>query len=266
MFLKAIALFLALAATAPSPQGRTEWIGTSGHRTKARIYTNPQLTDHPTLVIVLHGDAPFNNPTYQYTVASRAAAAIPDAVVAALLRPGYTDGNNDTSDGVHGHTTGDNYTPEVLDQLTVAIKTLAGEIHPSHVVLMGHSGGATLSADLLARNPHIAQGALLVSCPCDVPAFRHHMFWTHPNPFWFYPLTSVSPLDGVKDIDPQAKIRMLSGSKDPIALPEYTTAYADAARARHIDVQTVFLPNQEHEIFLDPVVVQELQKLITSLQ
>jgi pimeloyl-ACP methyl ester carboxylesterase len=266
MFFKAATLFLALAAVNPTPQGRTEWLGPTGHRTKARIYTNPQLTDHPTLVIVLHGDAPFNKPSYQYTVASRAAAAISDTVVAALLRPGYTDPDNDTSDGIRGHTTGDNYTPEVLDQLAAAIKTLTDEVHPGHVVLMGHSGGAALSADLLARDPHLAQGALLVSCPCDVPSFRHHMFWVHPTPLWFTPVTSLSPFDGIKVIDPKTKIRMIVGSKDPLALPEYTTAYADAARARHIDVQTIFLPDKEHEIFLEPAVLQELQKLITSLQ
>ena len=266
MFLKEAALLLAFATVTPTPQGRTEWIGTTGHRTKARIYTSPQLTTHPTLVIVLHGDAPFNKPSYQYTVASRAAASIPDTVVAALLRPGYTDPGNDTSDGIRGHTTGDNYTPEVLDQLTDAIKTLTNEIQPSHVVLVGHSGGATLSADLIARDPHLAQGALLVSCPCDVPAFRHHMFWIHPNPFWFYPLNSISPLDSVKDIDPKTKIRMIVGSNDPIALPVYTTAYTAAVRARHIDVETVFLPGKEHEIFLEPAVLDELQKLIVSLR
>jgi len=266
MLFKVATLLLALIATTPTPQGRTEWIGTTGHRTKTRIFTSPQLTTHPTLVIVLHGDAPFVKPSYQYTLASRAAAAIPDTVVAALLRPGYTDPDNDTSDGIRGHTTGDNYTPEVLDQLAAAIKTLTTEIQPSHVVLVGHSGGATLSADLIARYPHLAQGALLVSCPCDVPAFRHHMFWTHPNPFWFYPLTSISPLDGVKDIDPKTKIRMIVGSNDPIALPTYTTSYADAVRARHIDVETVFLPAKEHEIFLEPAVLDELQKLIISLR
>jgi dienelactone hydrolase len=266
MFLKATAIFLALSFTTPSPQGRTEWLGTPGHRTKARIYTNPQLTPHPTLVIVLHGDAPFNKPSYQYTVASRAAAAIPDTIVATLLRPGYTDPDNDTSVGVRGHTTGDNYTPEVLDQLATTIKTLTGEIQPSRIVLMGHSGGATLSADLIARDPHLAQGALLVSCPYDVPAFRHHMFWVHPNPLWFFPVDSLSPLDGVKDIDPKTKIRMIVGSKDPLALPAYTIAYADATRARHLDVQTIILPDKEHEIFLEPAILQELRKLIASLQ
>jgi hypothetical protein len=92
------------------------------------------------------------------------------------------------------------------------------------------------------------------------------MFWVHPTPLWFTPVTSLSPLDGIKDIDPKTKIRMIVGSKDPLALPEYTTAYTDAARARHIDIQTVFLPDKEHEIFLEPAVLQELQKLITSLQ
>jgi hypothetical protein len=58
---------------------------------------------------------------------------------------------------------------------------------------------------------------------------------------------------------------MIVGSNDPLALPAYTTAYADVARARHLDIQTIFLPGKEHEIFLEPQVLQELQKLIASL-
>lgn len=39
----------------------------------------------PLLVVVLHGDAPFNKPSYQDAFGARVAAAYPDVVVAAIL-------------------------------------------------------------------------------------------------------------------------------------------------------------------------------------
>src|SRR5205085_3797035 len=57
---------------------------------------------HPILVVVVQGDVSDGSPpTYQYRFAERAAAAMPDTVVAAVLRPGYSDGE-DTSEGLRG--------------------------------------------------------------------------------------------------------------------------------------------------------------------
>lgn len=54
--------------------GKTEWIQESPGRLKARTYKSPDATATPVLVIVLHGDAPFDKPGYQYTVAKEAAS------------------------------------------------------------------------------------------------------------------------------------------------------------------------------------------------
>src|SRR5438552_1223502 len=62
--------------------GETLWVTTS-QRIKSKIYENARLSQHPILVVVVHGDASDGSPsTYHYRFAERAAAAIPDAVVA----------------------------------------------------------------------------------------------------------------------------------------------------------------------------------------
>src|ERR1700737_478520 len=83
------------------------------------------------------------------------------------LRPGYSDGE-DRSDGMRGETTGDNYTPEVVNAVATAISELKAGYHPRRVVLVGHSGGSAIMANLLGQQASIADAALLVSCPCDL--------------------------------------------------------------------------------------------------
>ncbi len=257
---------LLMAAAAQTRPGRTEWLGGAGQRVKAEIFGATGAGSASVLVIVLHGDAPFNRPSYQYTFAAHAAEKIRGAIAVALLRPGYTDPAGDTSDGKRGNTTADNYTPEVLDRIAATVRQLRAELHPSAVVLVGHSGGAAIAADLIARDPGLANGALLVSCPCDVPAFREHMKNVAPTPLWDAPVRSVSPLDVVIRIDRATRVRMIVGEKDNVAPPEFTQRYAAALKKHGVAAEVTVLPGRDHEILLDSAVMEELSKLIVSLR
>jgi alpha-beta hydrolase superfamily lysophospholipase len=160
--------------SASRPAWEEFWATTVQGRLKVRVYPSSRPSTHPALIIVLHGDSPFAPPSYQYRFARQAAAQSDGAVVAAILRPGYTDGESQ-SDGTRGTTNGDNYTPEVVDAVNQAITQLRDKYKPRHVVVVGHSGGAAIGADLLGRHPEAADVALLVACPCDVTAWRRHM-------------------------------------------------------------------------------------------
>ncbi|HUO34585.1 MAG TPA: prolyl oligopeptidase family serine peptidase [Candidatus Acidoferrum sp.] len=249
-----------------STAGETVWVTANGLRLKARAYHSPQMSNHPVLVIVLHGDSPFHAPSYQYIFARIAAAEIPNIIAAAVLRPGYTDDVGDTSSGIRGHTTGDNYTPENVGAIASAATQLKAKYDASKVIMAGHSGGATISADILGRAPGVADGALLVSCPCDVYAFRKHMAQKQLNPMWLEPVKSLSPLDWVPEIPSTTLVRMLVGDKDSIAPPELTQEYATALRARHIDVVVTEVPGKDHEIFLEPVVFEQLGLLVKDVE
>jgi pimeloyl-ACP methyl ester carboxylesterase len=247
-------------AVAGDSAGKTEWIQESTGRLKARIYASPAATATPVLVIALHGDAPFNKPGYQYTFAKEVASG-GDVVSAAILRPGYIDAVDDTSSGERGRTTGDNYTRDRIDAIVTAIEHLRAEYHARAVVLVGHSGGAAISADILALYPQLAKAALLVSCPCDVPAWRAHMKAVHPSPVWDRPVPSLSPQDLVATVSRSVRVQMVVGAIDSVTPPSLTKRYADALKGRGVDVTTTLIPGKGHEIFLEP----EVQSLLVSL-
>jgi pimeloyl-ACP methyl ester carboxylesterase len=261
-----LAVLLVAASAARAGSGRIEWIGETGQRVKAELFPGADAGATPVLVIVLHGDAPRANPTYQYDFAAKAAMQLHGIIAAALLRPGYTDGDGDTSDGKRGDATGDNYTPEVLDRLDAAVRRLKVELHPSLVILLGHSGGAALSADLIARDPALADAALLLSCPCDVPAWRQHMKTLYPSPLWDQPVPSVSPIDVVDKISPKARIWMMVGEKDDVAPTDFTQRYAAVLQKHGIHADVTVLPGRDHEILLDDAVIPVLSKVIAALQ
>jgi len=264
----AVAMVVSLISTAAGPvnpvppSGETVWLQANGLRIKSVIYRSPKLTAHPVLVLVLHGDLP--RPTYHYEFSRQAVMKIDNALVAALLRPGYTDGLGDRSEGEMGMTTGDNYTPAVVDTVADAVKQLKQEFHPARTVLAGHSGGAAITADLLGRWPDVVNAALLVSCPCDVPAWRRHMLAMQADPIWLVPVTSLSPLDLASKVSHSVRVRMLAGGDDPVAPPELSKRYAEALRKQGDDITLTVLPRLKHNILLEPAVLDALKTLVDA--
>jgi pimeloyl-ACP methyl ester carboxylesterase len=252
------------AAGEAAPRGNTEWLKTDAGRLKARIYVSPDATQKPTLVVVLHGDAPFNKPKYQYVFAERAASS-GDIVAAAILRPGYSDPSGDTSDGVRGLTNGDNYTADRIAMIVTGIRDLQNDYHPRATILVGHSGGAAIAANILALPPRLAEAALLLSCPCDVAPWRQHMKELQRAPVWDQPVESLSPLDLANQVPISTRIRMMVGVDDRVAPPQFTQLYAQRLAGRHIEVQVTEIPGEGHEILLLPVVQEALEKLVESL-
>jgi pimeloyl-ACP methyl ester carboxylesterase len=156
----------AQSAAGDPPAAQTLWLQANGLKLKTSIYESSQLSSHPVLVVVLHGDllGVRNVPpmTYHYVFADAVARKIDDVVVAAVLRPGYRDHSGERSEGNMGMATGDNYTPEVIDAIAAVIEQLKVKFQPSYTVLAGHSGGAAIAGDLLGREPAAVDGALLV--------------------------------------------------------------------------------------------------------
>ncbi|MGH9782083.1 MAG: alpha/beta hydrolase, partial [Candidatus Acidiferrales bacterium] len=174
--------------------GTAVLVGAAGHRTVGRVYLSGTPPSAAPLVVVLHGDAPFEKPGYQYFFALRLADAAPGTRVVALLRPGYADPYGDKSDGDRGFALGENYTREDIDELVSAIQLLKSRWQNPSVVVVGHSGGAVLAADIAALNPGLVKHVFLVGCPCDVPAFRRHMARLQWSPLWLVPVHSLSPM------------------------------------------------------------------------
>jgi predicted esterase len=261
----------AQTAAGDPPAAETLWLAANNWKLKTSVYESAPLSSHPVLVVVLHGDlvGVFGIPTttYHYVFADEATRKVEDVVVAAVLRPGYRDHSGERSDGDQGTATGDNYTPEVVDAIAAVIERLKARFRPSHTVLVGHSGGAAISGDLLGRWPSAADGALLASCPCDLRAFRKHMMRMQPdNPLWSKPVRSLSPQELVGQVSPRAHVVVLVGAEDDVAPPSLSTNYAEALKKHGAHVTLTIAPDLGHEILWEPVTYEALKRLVQDLR
>jgi pimeloyl-ACP methyl ester carboxylesterase len=235
---------------------------------KTEVYKSGRLSGHPVLAVILHGDSPGGPTSYQYAFARKAAEKMDNLVAAALLRPGYRDDTGDQSEGRRGLANGDNYTPEVVDTVAGAVGELRSKFRPSATVVIGHSGGAAITADLIGRSPSGIGAALLVSCPCDLPTWRKHMVSAQfrvVGPFslvFLLPVRSLSPIALASYVPNTMRVRLVVGSRDPNTLPKFSEEYADAVRKHGVDVSVTVAPGLEHNILLEPVVFEELKRLV----
>lgn len=243
-------------------KGKVEWIEAGALRLKLEGFAGAPVPANPVLVVVLHGDSPFHPPSYQYVFAHRVAMQNPNVIAVALLRPGYSDDTGAKSEGVRGLTTGDNYTRKVVDAVADCIRQLQYWYKPVRTVLAGHSGGAAVAADVLGLHPGLVDGALLVSGPYDVDAFRRHMQAVQKNPIWSQPISSISPIDVAARIKRTTKVSVVVGSDDDVVPPEIGRAYAALLQHYGCKATLTVLEGLKHDIFLEPAVMALLKHLL----
>ena len=241
---------LALAGAAPLP-GATVWLDAGGMRLKARVFARSPAP--AVLVVAIHSD--LSRPDYQYQFARRVAERFPAVAAAGLLRTGYSDGDGDRSSGDSGSMTGDIYTPSIIAAVAASVRRLQSRTGARTVILVGHSGGAAIAADVMAAAPGLVGTAVLVGCPCDLAPWRRHMAGRMFNPLWLVPVDSVSPLAGAATIDPHARVVLINGADDTVRPPVFAARYAAALRARGVAVTTRVLAGRSHEALLAPEVI-----------
>jgi len=235
-------------------------------------YSSTSVSERPTLLVVLRGDAPFNPPDYHYRWARVVSQMNADVIAIAMLRPGYADPAGHASTGNRGESIGDNYTPAVVDAIADATTALRARFHPARVIMAGHSGGAAISADIMGRRPGTADAALIVSCPCDVTKWRQHMRTmqgsTRPTQgsIWDTPVNAVSPVDVVNGVDVSARLSVMVGDHDDVAPPDLSREYRDRVLARGLSVVYAEVPNGGHEIFETSKVYLAASALVNAIR
>jgi pimeloyl-ACP methyl ester carboxylesterase len=244
-----LVLALASCATPFGVGGQNLTLGAPGLHVAASVYETRTLGPDPTLVVVLHGDAPIVPPTYQNSFAASVARHADNVVAAGLLRPGYADLFGHRSEPRTGPAIGNNYTASVDRQMAAAIEELKARYHPARTLLVGHSGGAAVVANLLERHPGLADGAVIVSCPCDLAAWRARMArFGRPHSH----ADGLSPLDHVSDLPRAIPITIMVGAKDNTVGVANSQTFYDAAKAAGAQVSLVIVPGAGHMMLGSP--------------
>lgn len=238
------------------------WIKTSLGRQKVGIsYTEKELKN-PTLILFLHGDSPFSNPIYQYIIARAITKNTQNTIAVGILRPGYQDNCGDQSAGNKGEMMGDNYSAEVVASLAEIAKQLKKEFNPQKTIVMGHSGGAALSALLAARYPSIQDKTVLLACPCDLPLWRQNMRKLTKNKQWDTPMPGLSPIAEVTKLANNREILVFAGGEDKVAPPALSDAYVKAAKKAGKKIDYHLLPGIDHDGITRPKAFKEILKSI----
>jgi pimeloyl-ACP methyl ester carboxylesterase len=232
-----------------SSEGQRIWVDAPDGRLKTRAYASARTTDHPVLLVWLHGDL---DPGAEHFVMAQLFAHVTENVIAvAITRPGYADAEGDVSAGRKGYAVGDNYTAAVADDIDAAVRQLKARFRPRAVVLMGHSGGAGNVANVLGRHPDDADAAVLIACSCDPREFMIRWKARNPEVPKDLPNPSLQPLDVVDGVSRRVHVRMIIGSRDDVVRLEPSQAYAAALKARGIDVRLDIAPGADHVSVLD---------------
>lgn len=263
----ASALALANKPASPLPawrrDGQVVWTDAPDGRVKARVYSSARLSADPVLVVWLHGDLGPGSELYE--TAQQIAALSDNVAAAGVLRPGYTDAEGDTSAGRKGRAIGDNYTAEVADDVHAVIGRLKAQFHPRAVILMGHSGGAGVAANVLGRHPEDAAAAVLIACSCDPQGFMTRFTREHPGIPKGLPNPSLSPLDTAARVPRTTRVRMVVGSKDDVVLAAPSEAYAAALKRNGVDVRLAIVPGAGHvDVLQSDAVHQAVAEVIDA--
>ena len=186
------------------------------------------------LVIFLHGDRK-NNSDYnikkEYPFSSIIKDQKENINFFYLARPGHKFNGRTRSTGkeTSGEQKG-NWNAiykKSWDQIKLsarAIKKLKEHYQPDELILIGSSGGAHLTAITLGRIPGLVDKAILVGCSCTSG-------WPNDLSPW------ESPLNQIKNIDPNAKIILITGDKDEVTPAWQAEAYAKKAKKRGLNAQ-----------------------------
>ena len=185
-----------------------------------------------------------------------------DRKVLFMVRPGYRTPLGNSSGWANPYD--DDYTAENVARVAGAVSALRQSHQASRVVVVGHSGGAAITALLLGRHPGVADAALLLACPCDIPPWREHrnMQRGGGDRKW----TSLNPRAFLADIAPGTPVIAATGVEDDNTLPHFAKHWVEQAAARGVRAVFEAVPGHDHGSILRwEGIAHRLQTLIAAL-
>lgn len=198
----------------------------------ALVPVGAPLSVAKTLVVMLHGDGEGQLAQRQidrWTTIGRSLSA-PDRNVFFMIRPGYQSPAGNSSGWANPKD--DDYTSENMARVAGALAALKTTYKSEKLVLVGHSGGAATSALILGKHPSVADAALLLACPCDVPSWRDYRNSQRGKGGpW---ANSLNPLQFISGIPAGTPVLAVTGSQDVNTLPEYARQWVEQAAAKGV--------------------------------
>jgi hypothetical protein len=235
----ALLLLLSQRAAASCPPGSTmaDYVFGGGLCLVAATFGAEQAGAAPILIVVVHGDISDGGAaTYHADFAKTLVQ--PGVVAVALNRPGYPDAVGRTSAGA---TLGrhDNYTTGNVAAIIGAIDVLRKYYRARRVIYVGHSGGAAIGGVLIGRRGDLVDGAVLVSCPCDIGRWlreRGHAPWRR----------SLSPSSFVARVPTTVEVVAITGGADDNTFPALAQDYVIGLAARGVPARFVAVDGAGH--------------------
>jgi dienelactone hydrolase len=177
------------------------------------------------------------------------------------------DDRSDTgiSDGTEGNSSAhDDYTPGNVAILARALDRLRALNRGKKILLIGHSGGAAMTALLASRFPASADAYLLAACPCDVPQWRQ---WrnapTGKAGRWAH---SLSPQDEVGKIKASTRIALVVGNRDDNTLAKFSEAYVAGLQRQGVKTRLTYAIGATHvSVLRSPEFFMLAQELAAEL-
>lgn len=210
------------------------------------------------MMVWLHGDVSSGGPAnYHFRMAEKAAQEFSSAktLSVAIVRPGYPDGDGNTSTvswSQGGRS--DHYTKENVTEVATAIAHLRKRFNPKKIIVIGHSGGAATTANILGLQPSLIDNAVLVSCPCDLVSWRvGRKAWGR----------SENPIELASNVSSSVKVIAITGEKDDNTSTDLAIRYIDKLKGKKIDATFKSLPDETHNSsFSSPEVFNSIRSLI----
>ncbi|WP_440056820.1 alpha/beta fold hydrolase (plasmid) [Pseudoalteromonas sp. T1lg65] len=229
--------------------------------TKIETYKSNTLSSSPSLAIVLHGDAHQWPPSSHYRIAQKLSQLQDNVIAVGMLRPGYSDDWGRTSDGERGDTVGDNYDDARVIQIAEAITNLKNHHKAQKVVVLGHYGGATILGRLIAMYPNLVDHAVMVSCNCNINAWRKALYERTQEDIFKDKLLVTSPMDLAHKVSDSTAVSLIVGKNDKKTGPVYSREYYNVLKnlSKNVSLNVV---DGNHYIFSHQAVVNTASKAL----
>ncbi len=199
------------------------------------IITNKKVKPK-SLVVIIHGDTSKGGPSdYFVRRVQQLNPFANDMMVVTLIRPGYYDKNYNYSTGSNYGRGYKSYTAHNVDSIAKAIKTLKDVYQPQKLIVVGHSGGAAITANMIGRHHNLVDGAVLSSCPCNIAKWREgHGKKVRKN------TRTLSPIDFAHNVK-NTSVIAISGSRDKNTFPRLSSEYIDTLQKYGVDAKFILV-------------------------